>query len=294
LPNTAGLVVSKERLLSILRQTADSEKTRIIMKRMLEAHFDEVESTLLQTSRISANAGHTLHRGTPRENLITNFLSTHLGANVAIGTGEVIDHRSMPRDQRNQFDIVIYRTNYPKLDFGGVTGFLVESVVATIEVKSLLDEAAMLQACSAAANLKSLEPQSSRYATLGWVPPKPLAFVLAYDGPARMETVRSWHRNAMQRLELPTENWTDGERLNVPGNSVDAVALLGGGIYTLCNTPMFNSADPRARTFMWEGERGSLLYLFLALQLATMGMEGANLNTAPYLQGHSFRGQFYD
>jgi len=263
------------------------------MKRMLEAHFDEVESTLLQTSKIAANAGHMLHRGTPRENLITNFLSTHLGANVAIGTGEVIDHRSMPRDKRNQFDIVIYRTNYPKLDFGGVTGFLVESVVATIEVKSLLDEAAMLQACSAAANLKALEPKSTRYATLGWIPPKPLSFVIAYDGPAQMETVRNWQTKIIKQLDLPADDWCDKDRLTTAGHSVDAVALLGRGVYTLCNSPMFASVDARSKTFMWEGERGSLLYFFLALQLATMGMEGANLNTVPYLQGHSFNGQFF-
>ncbi len=56
---------------------------------------------------------------------------------------------------------------------------------------------------------------------------------------------------------------------------------------------MFNSVDARAKTFMWEGARGSLLYFFLALQLATMGIEGANLNTAPYLQEHSFNGQFF-
>lgn len=260
---------------------------------MLEAHFDAVEATLLQTSQIAANAGHTLHRGTPRENLITNFLSTHLGANVAIGTGEVIDHLSMPRDTRNQFDIVIYRNNYPKLDFGGVTGFLVESVVATIEVKSLLDEAAVLQACSAAANLKKLEPQSVRYATFGWIPPKPLSFVVAYDGPARMETVRSWKNKACEHLDLPEDRWNEKDRLTKAGHSIDAVALLGRGIYTNCNSPSFNSADPRAQAFMWEGARGSLLYFFLALQQATMGMEGANLNTVPYLHGHSFNGQFF-
>jgi hypothetical protein len=65
---------------------------------MLEAHMSAVESALLQTAQIPANAGHTLHRGTPRENLIVNFLKSHLSENVAIGTGEIIvcDPRTTP------------------------------------------------------------------------------------------------------------------------------------------------------------------------------------------------------
>jgi len=265
-----------------------------VSKGMLEAHFDAVEATLLETSRISANAGHTLHRGTPRENLISNFLSTHLSANVSIGTGEIIDHRSAPREQRNQFDIVIYRNNYPRLDFGGVTGFLVESVVATIEVKSLLDEAAVLQASGAAANLKRLEPRYSRDVSFGWFPPKPLSYVVAYDGPANMETVKGWQANAAEKLEFPRDDWAPDQRLTTPGHSLDVVAVLGRGVTSICNTPSFNNVDPRARKFVWQGERGALLFLFLELQQACMAVEKSSLNTKPYLGEHSFTGKFFD
>jgi hypothetical protein len=106
---------------------------------MLKSHMDAIENHLLQISQIPANSGHTLHRGTPREAFIKEFLETHLSENVAIGTGEIIDASSQPRELRNQYDIVLYKKNYPKLDFGGgINGFLIESVVATIEVKSVL------------------------------------------------------------------------------------------------------------------------------------------------------------
>jgi hypothetical protein len=66
-----------------------------------------------------------LHKGTPREAFIREFLEGHLPENVAIGTGEIIDSTSKPNSPRNQFDIVIYRKSYPKLDFGGgVSGLL--------------------------------------------------------------------------------------------------------------------------------------------------------------------------
>lgn len=261
---------------------------------MLEAHMNAVESSILQTALIPSNAGHTLHRGTPRENLISNFLSTHLSSNVAIGSGEIFDHQSNPRESRNQFDIVIYRKNYPKLDFGGVNGFLVESVVATIEVKSLLNRKSMQQAVSAAANLKQLEPKYARFASFGWFPPKPLSFVVAYGGPANISTVIDWQTSARDELGLETDRWPAGARLTTAGHSLDGVCVLGMGSHFLCNTPLFEEhSDPRVKTFSWQGERGSLLFFFLALQQACMNMESSSLNTKPYLADHNFHGAFH-
>ena len=107
---------------------------------MLKSHIDTMENHLLAISQIPANAGHPLHKGTPREAFIKEFLASHLGEGVAIGTGEIIDANSGPNERRNQIDIVIHKRDYPKLDFGGgISGFLVESVVAIIEVKSTLE-----------------------------------------------------------------------------------------------------------------------------------------------------------
>lgn len=86
---------------------------------MLTAHINAVEDHLLAISKIPANSGHSLHKGTPREAFIREFLESHLNSTVAIGTGEIIDFQSQPSGKRNQFDIVIYKRNYPRLDFGG-------------------------------------------------------------------------------------------------------------------------------------------------------------------------------
>src|SRR3972149_8349933 len=144
---------------------------------MLKSHMDAVENHLVQISQIPANAGHTLHRGTPREAFIKEFLEGQLSANAGIGTGEIIDANSQPRASRNQFDIVIYKTNYPKLDFGGgINGFMIESVVATIEVKSILDQAAIDQSVKAAHAAKSLSPNINRSFSTGCLTPPHLDF----------------------------------------------------------------------------------------------------------------------
>jgi hypothetical protein len=85
---------------------------------MLKAHMDAVEDHLVSISKVPENAGHSLHKGTPREAFIKEFLDGHLPSNVDIGTGEIIAADPHPGHARNQFDIVVYRRNYPKLNFG--------------------------------------------------------------------------------------------------------------------------------------------------------------------------------
>jgi len=61
---------------------------------MLKTHVDAVEGLLLEISKIPANSGHSLHKGTPREAFIRTFLESHLSESVSLGTGEIIDANS--------------------------------------------------------------------------------------------------------------------------------------------------------------------------------------------------------
>ena len=260
---------------------------------MLKSHMDAVETSLIYISQIPANAGHTLHRGTPREAFIKKFLEGHLSANVAIGTGEVIDANSQPRASRNQFDIVIYKTNYPKLDFGGgINGFMIESVVATIEVKSVLDQAAIDQSVKAAHAAKSLTPNINTSFSTGWIPPRVLNFVVAYTGPAQMSTVHSWILNSHTSQNIPLPTWNPGNRVSVPGTALDGVFLLQKGFVKLDNLPMtLNTQQPpvAGTHVICDSNSGNMLMLFLALQEACDNVQGAWLNAIPYLQSVRFQ-----
>jgi hypothetical protein len=165
---------------------------------MLKAHLDAIEQSLLHVSQIPANAGHTLHRGTPREAFIKEFLTNHLSAKLAVGTGEIIDANSLPRQPRNQFDIVIYKADYPKLDLmGGINAFLAESVVGTIEVKSLLNEQELDHAVKSASAAKKLQRNMIAAMTSGYIPPGILSYVVAYDGPADIRTSYKWLKETL-------------------------------------------------------------------------------------------------
>jgi hypothetical protein len=253
--------------------------------------MDAVESSLVSISKVPANAGHTLHKGTPREAFIKEFLEGHLSSDVAIGTGELIDASSAPGSQRNQFDIVIYKRNYPKLDFGGgVSGFLIESVVATIEVKSLLNEAAIEQSVKAAHAAKSLTPNLSKSFSTGWIPPKVLNFVVAYSGPKKMATACSWIRSAHQKLGIPEPILDHSKRGEIPGTALDGAIHLESGFVLLDNMPItLNYGGAPGNYIICDSSSGNLLMLFLALQQACNNIHGAWLNPIPYLSNTQFQ-----
>jgi hypothetical protein len=259
---------------------------------MLKAHMDAIENHLVSISQIPAGSGHTLHRGTPREAFIKEYLEGHLSSNVAIGTGEIIDSNSQPRGQRNQYDIVIYKKNYPKLDFGGgVNGFLIESVIATIEVKSILDQSAMDQSVGAAFNAKSLTPNIQRTFTSGWIAPKILNYVVAYSGPAQMSTAHNWILNSHRTLNIPLPTWTQQNKLQTPGSALDGVFLLQKGFITLDNTPLSlnNQQNPSNGIHTISNSvDGNILMLFLNLQQACDSIEASKLNSLPYVSNARF------
>ncbi len=157
---------------------------------MIQSHFAAVENSIKKLAKIQDIAGHSLHKGTPRELFIKNFLENHLGKTSSFGTGEIIDVDSKPGEPRNQHDIVIYRNEFPKLDFqGGITAFLCESVLATIEVKSNLDFEGLKVAFNAAAKCKQFKRNYFDGPKFWHFPPKILNYVVAYDGPQKTKTI---------------------------------------------------------------------------------------------------------
>jgi hypothetical protein len=263
---------------------------------MLKSHMDAIEEALIAIGQIPANSGHSLHKGTPREAFIKEYLEAHLPSNVAIGTGEIIDANSKPGQQRNQYDLVIYKRSYPKLDFGsGISAFLVESVIATIEVKSTLTQSEFSTAAMSAYNCKQLKANTISSFHSGYIPPSILNFIVAYKGPASIKTVHGWvateyQKHGIAQTAIPAD---DKERVSTPANAIDAVFVLGNGFMYYDNLPMgFSSeqlrkSNPSSKWIFSDTPDGNLLILFMMLQCATANIEGKWLNPAPYLSSFS-------
>lgn len=258
---------------------------------MLNAHFDSVEKMILARSQIAANSGHTLHKGTPRELFVREFLQTHLGHFASFGTGEIIDQDSRPGQDRNQVDIVIYKSGYPKLDFGGgISAFLAESVIATIEVKSVLDEAAVAQAVKTAKAIKSLKRNFHSFEA-GHRPPPILSYVVGYTGPVNMATVHGWFDGIHQAAGVTFDPMplTLQERSTVRCPTIDGVFLLGKGFIQFDNAAItFLHDDARAKNPLhkWsivDAKTGALFVLSLLLTQAVSRPPTSWLDPFPYV-----------
>lgn len=93
--------------------------------------IERMMSEWYQHSQITLS--HSGNLGRSREHFIKEVLSTFLPKSVVVGSGEITDG-----DRRSgQQDIIIYRSDFPVITgFGIDSTYLIEGVVATIEVKS--------------------------------------------------------------------------------------------------------------------------------------------------------------
>lgn len=251
---------------------------------MLKRHFDYIEKLILAESRVVDEAGHSIHKGNPREFFIRDFLEKHIGERAAFGTGEIIDANSKPSERRNQIDIVIYRPDYPKLNLGGgINVFVAESVISTIEVKSRLDKEELKKSIKAANKIKQLEREA----------PSIVSYLVAYDGPAKMETVYGWLGGIHDEEEIviPELKESRKERQKVPCPSVDAVFVLGKGFLYFDNqltgyaSNEIHKEHPETRWIFSNSQDGNIYLLFIFLTDIVCSFLATIPQLTPYLRG---------
>jgi len=243
---------------------------------------------------VPGNAGHNLHIGTPREWLLRNFLSQHLPSVFEIGTGEIISAASLPEDSRNQFDLVIHRREHPRLDYGGgISAFLIESVSATVEVKSKLTYEEFKKASFAARTIKSMTKSISSGIAFGKPLPSPVSYVVAYDGPADFNTVYEWlpRLKAEENFTFPVLPPKTEDRMHVSCPGIDAIFVLGKGFLYFDNAPLgWLPKEERQRnpniSWLWTiHSENNLLFFFLLLNAMISGFKHEQINSVEYMKG---------
>lgn len=101
----------------------------------LDEYFHHSTNLLKSRYERAAQIEHPLTKGTAREIFIRNFLEDIYPNKYIFGDGEIIDSQD---GISNQADVVIYDEKFPVLEYGPSKHFLVEGVLAHIEVKSNL------------------------------------------------------------------------------------------------------------------------------------------------------------
>ena len=125
---------------------------RWIISESVASRARRVREELLEAALIE----HRGEAGRGREQVIREFLSTVLPAGFAVSSGFVIDATGA---KSRQVDVVVCRPgDYPIFSIAGINHFIIESVVAVVEIKaSLSSVSGVVDACDAVASVKRLD-----------------------------------------------------------------------------------------------------------------------------------------
>lgn len=109
-----------------------------------------------QRLELAPQIEHPGESGRAREQMLITFITQLIPSSFGVSTGFIVDALG---EKSKQIDVVVYRTDYaPILEIGGVKHFLVESVVAALEVKAAVDsEVDLTRALDNIASVKALD-----------------------------------------------------------------------------------------------------------------------------------------
>ena len=247
---------------------------------MLQSHLNTIEKSLIALSKISRLSGHPVLQGNPREILIRDFLCSHLPSNLEIGQGAIIDVNSQLNQKKRQNDVIIYRRDFPKINLSKDDNvYFVEAVMATIEVKSYLNNNSFKSACETNKINKSLNRPPAVHGFIGgWIPPHILSYILAYDGPKNMETIVNWIQAIQGHDQFNAENM------------FDMIVVLGKGV--LWRLEAFNGLgivpqDPEHRWAYIQHENKNLFFMFSHM-LSWFNATSLVINAQNYSEGAHF------
>lgn len=164
---------------------------------LFERMQNEIESLKAAYRNVSI-VGSSPDVGKLREIFVHQILKNMLPSTVEICSGVLFD----ADDKRsNQQDIIIYRRDMPKLSFGEGPQFLfVEGALATIEVKSRLDEQEFDRAMNNILSVKSLKINRKMGMSWGPAPEEVKCYVFSYDS-VELDTFCEYLARYAQRTE---------------------------------------------------------------------------------------------
>lgn len=194
----------------------------------MDEFFARLEETLLAMFRQSGFVKHSGDKGENREEILRDFLSTHLPKRYGVIKGEIVTKEGL---RSHSADIIIYDALDCPILYHGKTAVLpIEGVYGIIEVKSSLSKKEFVDAVQKIEKFKRLASRDlSVIRTREYValhrPSRPFGIVLGYE----------LDRNSLDSLST---NWSEEcKRIHDVDYFTNLVCVLGVGVlnYNVAN-----------------------------------------------------------
>lgn len=175
--------------------------------------FDQLETTLDSEAKLAGLFSHGTLTGSVREFFVKRALSTILPANLRIGSGRVLAPNG---ELSKQIDVVVYDSSYPALEaIEGQGIYFVDGVIATIEIKSTIDEKELHIALDNCVSVSRLEQSPSGQLNL----PPPVTCIFGMTSTfKKTETLSRKIENWWEDRGYSIENFDDLPNVLVAGN----------------------------------------------------------------------------
>jgi hypothetical protein len=167
--------------------------------------------------------GHQGLKGQLREIVIRDLLCPLFPSDFGIGTGTIISHNDL---QSRQQDVVIFdRSIVPPILLEGSTGFFpIESVIATIEIKSKLTAGEVASSLESAKHLRSLPFLAGEYDANG----QPINRILL---PA-ITTILAFSTDLSETGKTEIERFEEIRKKTQEEPHIQMVCVVGRGCWT--------------------------------------------------------------
>lgn len=259
-------------------------------KQFFKHWFDQHERQLHEEAKLAGLLQHGTMIGNAREFFIRRVLRSFLPPGVTIGTGRVIGAGHEPS---RQIDVVIYDSRFPLLAMpDGQALFLIEGVIAAIEVKSNLDEKRLTEALQNCLSVVQIAPclvtsdvdakLAALEASLGnkqrareelsWSV-QPRTYIFGFRGSDRPKTlnkrIKKWlqdhcEQGASQRLLLPSVVVSGG---SIALRQNDPIQIEGGEYFDASGKPTSGEHLPKLMTTWASKKRFGWLAIHILHQI---------------------------
>jgi hypothetical protein len=227
-----------------------------------------------------------------RQRLADEFVRPMFGGALSVERGTVVDSRSAASDSAVHVETLLCRRDAPRLEGAGeTTAWLAEGVVATLELLPHLDAAGLSRAVEKAHRVKALR-RSLRGDEANEARRSIPCFLLAFDGPARLDEPHIWLKRACRDQGIAEPDMSDvgAERERVPSAALDGVFVLGRGFLAFDNVDtghVDDAARVAALGACWviaAAKRAALAVLYLRIQSTLADLTGDPFDARPYLR----------
>ena len=255
------------------------------------SYFADIEETLLALSGVAGNAGHSVVKGGAREFFVKDFLAKNISPLWNVGSGEIIHRGTQVSDKRNQIDVVIYNSQFPKFEKEpGVHAYMAESGIIIYRSQDEAHKGSLEASDLHNKRIKDYPRDVTQIVNPNALLERPRLYtsLQTFDG-CKIETLTRWLTEANEELGISLDALIEmplDERYHFDNRSIDGIFILNKGYAFIDASPLNwgKSVKSQHPERIWNcGKDNSLMMFWLYINEVNKILSWNQFNLTRYI-----------